>query len=72
MESEGPTSAWTDRLRRFSGPIVYGRVCGVRRRTARRWSRALPFPDDEVEEEEDEMAAAVAIAMEENMELGGG
>lgn len=22
VESEGPTSAWTDRLRRFSGPMV--------------------------------------------------
>lgn len=50
---------------------MYGRVCEVRRRTASRWSRALPFPDDEVDGDEDEKAAEVAIATEENMETGG-
>lgn len=49
---------------------MYGRVCEVRRRTASRWSRALPFPVDEVDVEEDEKAAEVAIAIE-NMETAG-
>lgn len=46
-------------------------MCEVRRRTASRWSRALPFPDEEADGDEDEKAAEVAIAMEENMETGG-
>lgn len=44
----------------------------MRRRTASRWSRALPFPGDDVGGDEDEKAADVAIAIEENMETGGG
>lgn len=42
----------------------------MRRRTASRWSRALPFPDDDGDGDEDEKAAEVAIAIEENMETG--
>lgn len=71
---EAPTSPCTDRLRRLSGPIVYGRVCGLRRRTASRCSRALPLADDEVdgEEEEEEAVAAVAMVATEAEALKGG
>lgn len=62
-EVEVPTAPCTDRLRRLSGPIVYGRVCEVRRRTASRCSLALPFGDDEDDGEEGEDDAAAAIAM---------
>lgn len=65
-----PAVPCTDKLRRFSGPIVYGLECGVRRRTASRWSRALPLVDDEG----DDVAAAIAIARAEELGLrmGGG
>lgn len=74
-EVEASAVPCTDRLRRFSGPIVYGLECGVRRRTASRWSRALPLAEEEEEEEDDgeEVAAAIAIArVEEGAGTGGG
>lgn len=72
-EGEAPTSPCTDRLRRLSGPIVYGRVCGLRRRTASRCSRALPLADDEDEGEEEAVAvAAVAMVTTEAEVLKGG
>lgn len=78
-DTEAPTSPsvpCTDRLRRLSGPIVYGRVCGVRRRTASRCSRALPpLVDDEDEGDEGEEEAVAAIAMvsvEDEARKGGG
>lgn len=74
-EVEVPTAPCADRLRRLSGPIVYGRVCEVRRRTASRCSRALPFVDDEDDGDEEEEEAVAAIAMftaEEEAEKEGG
>lgn len=71
-EVEAPTGPCTDRLRRLSGPIVYGRVCGVRRRTASRCSRALPLVDDGDEEEEAAVAAIAMVTVEEEEEKGGG
>lgn len=68
---EVSTVPCTDRLRRLSGPIVYGRPCGVRRRTASRCSRALPFADDEGDEGEEEAVAADAMVTVE-VEKGGG
>lgn len=63
----------TDRLRRFSGPIVYGLECGVRRRTARRCSRALPLADEDEDGDEVEAVAAMAmVSVEEEVEKGGG
>lgn len=65
----------TDRLRRLSGPMVYGRECGVRRRTASRCSRALPLVDDEDDGGAAEVEAVAAIAMvtpEEEEEKEGG
>lgn len=63
----------TDKLRRFSGPIVYGLECGVRRRTASRWSRALPLADVEDEDGEDVVAAmASANAEVLGVRMGGG
>lgn len=63
----------TDKLRRFSGPIVYGLECGVRRRTASRWSRALPLAEEE-DDDGDDVAAAIAIARAEELgvKTGGG
>ena len=43
-EEEEEEEPCTDRLRRLSGPRVKGRPWGLRRRTASRWSRALPPP----------------------------
>lgn len=63
-DEEPPLALCTDRLQRFSGPSVYGRVCGVRRRTANKCSRALPLADDEEDgEEEEEEEAVVAVAI---------
>lgn len=62
----------TDRLRRLSGPIVYGRVCGVRRRTASRCSRALPLGEGDDEGEEEAVAAIAIVPAEEEAEKGGG
>lgn len=60
---ESSTASCTSMLRRLSGPMVYGRLWGVRRRTASRCSRALLLADDADEgEEEDDAVAAVAIA----------
>lgn len=74
-DTEARTSSCPVRLRRLSGPIVYGRVCGVRRRTASRCSLALPLGDDEDDGDEEEEEAVAAIAMitaEEEAEKGGG
>lgn len=72
-EAEASAVPCTDRLRRFSGPIVYGLECGVRRRTASRWSRALPLAEEEEEDDGEEVAAAIAIARaEEGAGTGGG
>lgn len=60
-EVEGTTAPCAEKLRRLSGPMVYGRACGVRRRTASRCSRALPLGDDEDGGDEDEAVAAVAM-----------
>lgn len=70
-EVEAPTAPCTVRLRRLSGPIVYGRVCGVRRRTASRCSRALPLVDEEEEEEAAVAANAMVTAGEEAEKEGG-
>lgn len=72
-EAEAPTPC-ADRLLRLSGPIVYGRECGVRRRTARRCSRALPFGVVEDEADEDEAVAAMAMVTVDGKEVvkGGG
>lgn len=70
-EAEPPTAPCADRLRRLSGPIVYGRVCGVRRRTASRCSRALPLVDDEDEEEEAAVAANAMVTAGEEAEKEG-
>ena len=74
-ELEPPTAPCTDKLQRLSGPIVYGRMCGVRLRTASRCSLALLFPDDDAEGEDDDAEVVAAIAMvpaeEEVVEKGG-
>lgn len=53
----------TDRLRRLSGPMVYGREWGFLRRTANRCSRALLPAGDEDDGDGEEEEAAAAIAM---------
>lgn len=70
-EVEAWAGPCTDRLRRLSGPIVYGRVCGVRRRTASRCSRALPLAEDDGDEEE-AVGAIAMVTAEGDVEKGGG
>lgn len=69
-EVEAWAGPCTDRLRRLSGPIVYGRVCGVRRRTASRCSRALPLAEDDGDEEE-AVGAIAMVTAEGEVEKGG-
>lgn len=70
-EVEAPTGPCTDRLQRFSDPIVYGRVCGVRRRTASRCSRAL-LPAEDDGDEEEAVGAIAMVTAEQEVKKGGG
>lgn len=67
---EAPTASCTEKLQRLSGPIVYGRVCGVRRRTANRCSLALLLGDDEDDGVEEEVVAVVAMVTAEVVKGG--
>lgn len=69
VEAEVEAVPCTARPRRLSGPIVYGRECGVRRRTARRCSRALLFA---VDGDEEVAAVAMVTAGEQEEEVNAG
>ena len=70
-DADSSTAPVEDRPWRLSGPMVYGRVCGVRRRTASRCSRALLLPGDEGGGEEEAVAAIAMAPSEEWPEKGG-
>lgn len=77
-DPEDPEVLCTDRLRSPSGPMVNGRECGVRRRTASRWSLALPPATDRDEEAvaaetgEDAAAAMAMVTVGAEVVKGGG
>lgn len=71
---EDTDATCTDRLPKLSGPTVYGRLCGVRRLTACRCSRALPLGTADAWSggDEEEAVAAAAIPVAEAYEKVGG
>lgn len=70
-KAEASSASCIARLLRPSGPTVYGRACGVRLRTARRCSRALPLGVEVIDGDEDEAVAAAAMTTEEVEENSG-